>query len=109
MNINEESLQNVLTMSGVTGGCLADGMGEVLETTLEDESVSELIAFIAGMTPALAEALGVDEIDQVLLSGQDDDHLSVFLQEENILGVSSERKTSILAMSEKLQSTLSGA
>jgi len=42
---------------GVTGICLADGMGEIVETNIEDEGVVELIAFISGMTPTLAETL----------------------------------------------------
>ncbi|HHC74633.1 MAG TPA: hypothetical protein ENK78_06125 [Thiothrix sp.] len=106
MSLNNESLLRVIQQPGVTGACLADNMGEIQETTLEDEGVTELIAFIAGMTPVLAETLEEGEIDQVLLNGQSAEHLMLFLSDEEVLGVSAENKGSILGFTEKLQSTL---
>jgi predicted regulator of Ras-like GTPase activity (Roadblock/LC7/MglB family) len=106
MSLNNQTLASIMQQSGVTGACLADNMGEIQQTTLEDEGVTELIAFIAGMTPVLAETLEEGEIDQVLLNGQSAEHLMIFLNEEDVLGVSAENKGSILGFTEKLQTTL---
>lgn len=106
MELSEESLKDVMQVASVTGACLTDGMGEVVESSVGDESMEELIAFVAGMTPSLAELLGTDTIEQVLLHGDKDDHLAVFLQEEHVLGVCTERKGSILTVPEKLKTAL---
>lgn len=106
MILDEDAVQKMTQQPNVTGVCLADGMGEIVETNIEDEGVIELIAFIAGMTPTLADTLGEGEVDKVLLNGQGHDHLMIFLQEDQVMGLSSEGKGSILSACEKMQKAL---
>lgn len=106
MILNEDAVQIMTQQPGVTGVCLADGMGEIVETSIEDEGVTELIAFIAGMTPTLADTLGEGDIDKVLLNGQGHDHLMIFLQDEQVMGLSAEGRGSILGACDKMQEAL---
>lgn len=99
-------MEAVEKIQGVTGVTLTNDMGELIDSSIHDESLNELIAFISGMTPSLEEIAGLGEIHRIMLRGPKDDNLTVFVEAERSLGVVSERKKSIPALSQQIEDML---
>lgn len=106
MNLTRSSMEAVEKIQGVTGVTLTNDMGELIDSSIDDESLNELIAFISGMTPSLEEMAGLGEIHRIMLRGPRDDNLTVFVEAERSLGVISERKKSIPALSQQIEDML---
>jgi signal recognition particle receptor subunit beta len=106
MNLTRSSMEAVGKIQGVTGVTLTNDMGELIDSSINDESLNELIAFISGMTPSLEEIAGLGEIHRIMLRGPKDDNLTVFVEAERSLGVVSERKKSIPALSQQIEDML---
>lgn len=106
MNLTRSSMEAVEKIQGVTGVTLTNDMGELIDSSIHDESLNELIAFISGMTPSLEEIAGLGEIHRIMLRGPKDDNLTVFVEAERSLGVISERKKSIPALSQQIEDML---
>ena len=106
MNLTRSSMEAVEKIQGVTGVTLTNDMGELIDSSIHDESLNELIAFISGMTPSLEEIAGLGEIHRIMLRGPKDDNLTVFVEAERSLGVVSERKKSIPALSQQIEDML---
>ncbi len=106
MNLTRSSMEAVEKIQGVTGVTLTNDMGELIDSSIHDESLNELIAFISGMTPSLEEVAGLGEIHRIMLRGPKDDNLTVFVESERSLGIISERKKSIPALSQQIEDML---
>ena len=104
--LTEKSMAAVAKINGVTGVSLANDLGELIDSTVLDEDLNEFIAFLSGITPAIQDAANLGEIHRIMLRGTDDDNLTVFVEEERSLGVTSLHKTSVPALSQQIEDML---
>ena len=104
--LTEKSMSAVAKINGVTGVSLTNDMGELMDTTVFDDDMNEFIAFLSGITPSIQEAAGLGEIHRIMLRGANDDNLTVFVEDERSLGVTSLQKTSVPALSQQIEDML---
>jgi hypothetical protein len=81
-------------------------MGELLDSTVDDESLNEFAAYLSGLTPALIETAELGPIHRIMLRGPEDDNLTVFVEAERSLGVCSERSLSVQTLSQQVEDML---
>jgi signal recognition particle receptor subunit beta len=105
-SLREESLEQIVQLKGVNGVTLSNAYGELLHSTIDDEDINDFIAFLSGITPSLEETADLGTINRIMLRSPSDDNLTVFVEKERALGVSSERKTSIPALSQQVEDML---
>lgn len=105
-SLREESLEQIAQLKGVNGVTLSNAYGELLHSTIDDEDINDFIAFLSGITPSLEETADLGTINRIMLRSPTDDNLTVFVEKERALGVSSERKTSIPALSQQVEDML---
>ncbi len=106
IQLTEKSMAAVAKINGVTGVSLTNDMGELIDSTILDEDLNEFIAFLSGITPSIQEAANLGEIHRIMLRGVNDDNLTVFVEEEQSLGVTSLHKTSVPALSQQIEDML---
>jgi len=106
LDLDEASLQQVATLKGVNGVTLTNSIGELLHSTINDDDINEFIAFLSGITPALEDASNMGTIHRIMLRGPHDENLTVFVEEERSLGVSSDKAVSVPALSQKIEDML---
>ncbi|CAA6808830.1 MAG: Unknown protein [uncultured Thiotrichaceae bacterium] len=106
MRLTEKSMRSVMKIQGVTGASLANDVGELIDSTIQDDDINEFIAFISGLTPAVQAIADMGEIHRIMLRGSKDENLTVFVEAEHSLGVTSERKASVPAISQQIEDTL---
>ena len=106
MNLTRHSMQAVEKIQGVTGVSLTSDMGELIDSSINDENLNEFIAFISGITPSLEETAGLGGIHRIMLRSPRNDNLTVFVEDDRSLGVLSTRRTSIPALSQQIEDML---
>lgn len=105
-NLDENVMQQVATLQNVDGVTLTNSYGELLHSTINDDDINEFIAFLSGITPALEDASGMGAINRIMLRGPIDENLTVFVEKERSLGVSSDKAISVPALSQKIEDML---
>lgn len=105
-NLDEKSLEQIAQLKGVSGVSLSNAYGEMLHSTIEDEDINEFIAFLSGITPSLEESAGLGRIHRIMLRSPKDENLTVFVEKERALGVSSAHKVSVPALSQQVEDML---
>lgn len=104
--LNQKAMAAINGLRGVTGVSITSELGELVDTTIEDESLNQFIAYLSGITPNLAEMAGLGSINRIMLRGPEDDNLTVFVEAERSLGVCSERAVSVPALSQQVEDML---
>ncbi len=104
--LTEKSMAAVAKINGVTGVSLTNDMGELIDSTVLDEDLNEFIAFLSGITPSIQDAANLGEIHRIMLRGKGDDNLTVFVEDDRSLGVTSLHKTSVPALSQQIEDML---
>jgi signal recognition particle receptor subunit beta len=104
--LTETSLENVQKIEGVLGVTLTNSMGELLQSTIEDNEMNEFIAFLSGITSSFTETSNIGEVHRIMMRGPNDDNLTVFVEKERSLGVRSEKGISIPALSQQIEDML---
>ncbi len=105
-DLDENVMQQVATLQNVEGVTLTNSYGELLHSTINDDDINEFIAFLSGITPALEDASGMGAISRIMLRGPLDENLTVFVEKERSLGVSSDKAISVPALSQKIEDML---
>ncbi|HFC91386.1 MAG TPA: hypothetical protein ENJ51_01090 [Leucothrix mucor] len=105
-NLDENTMQQVATLQDVEGVTLTNSYGELLHSTIKDDDINEFIAFLSGITPALEDASGMGAISRIMLRGPLDENLTIFVEKERSLGVSSDKAISVPALSQKIEDML---
>jgi len=104
--LNQKAMAAINGLRGVTGVSITSELGELVDTTIEDESLNQFIAYLSGITPNLEEVAGLGPINRIMLRGPEDDNLTVFVEAERSLGVCSERAVSVPALSLQVEDML---
>jgi small GTP-binding protein len=106
IQLNEAMLPEVAKVAGVTGVTLSTSMGELLNSTIDDEELNEFFAFLSGVNTEIENALNRGKIHRIMLRSPQDDNLTLFVEHDKSLGVSSERVKSIQALSQQIEDML---
>ena len=106
IQLTEKSMEQVQQINGVTGVTLTNSMGELLQSTIDDDQMNEFIAFLSGITSSFEETANIGEVHRIMLRGPKDDNLTVFVEKERSLGVRSEKRISIPALSQEIEDML---
>ena len=104
--LNQKAMAAINGLRGVTGVSITSELGELLDSTIEDESLNQFIAYLSGVTPNLESVAGLGPINRIMLRGPEDDNLTVFVESERSLGVCSERSLSVPALSQQVEDML---
>ena len=104
--LTEKSMEQVQKIKGVTGVTLTNSMGELLQSTIDDNQMNEFIAFLSGITSNFGDKANIGEVHRIMLRGPKDDNLTVFVEKERSLGVRSEKPISIPALSQQIEDML---
>jgi hypothetical protein len=81
-------------------------MGELLHSTIDDDQMNEFIAFLSGITSGFQNNNSFGEVHRIMLRGPKDDNLTVFVEEERSLGVRSDKRMSVPALSQQIEDKL---
>lgn len=106
IQFDESMLDSIKQLDGITGVTLSNSMGELLQSTIKDEEVNELIAFLSGITPEIETTLNRGKIHRIMLRSPHDDNLTIFVEQEKSLGVSSNRRKSVQVLSQQVEDML---
>ncbi len=106
LEVNQRSMAAINGLSGVTGVSITNELGELIDTTIDDESLNQFIAYLSGLTPNLIDAAELGSIHRIMVRGPEDDNLTVFVEQDRSLGVCSERSVSIPVLSQQVEDML---
>ena len=104
--LNQKAMSAINDLSGVTGVSITNNMGELIDSTMDDESLNQFIAYLTGLSPNLTEAAELGPINRIMLRGPEDHNLTVFVEDERSLGVCSERSVSVPSLSQQVEDML---
>lgn len=104
--IKEAVIDDVLKVRGVKGAILATEMGDILSSSLDDPLIEEYIGFMAGMVPAFQTASSFDSARSILLKSATGDNLTIFIEEQQVLGVLSGQRTSTRILKQQVEDLL---
>ena len=103
---SEKTVNTVLEVNGVNGATLSNSYGELLYSTIADEELNEFIAFLSGITPDIENTLNRGKINRIMLRSPHDDNLTVFVEKNKSLGITSDRRKSVQALSQQIEDML---
>ena len=106
LEVNQRSMAAINGLSGVTGVSITNEVGELIDTTIDDESLNQFVAYLSGLTPNLIDAAELGPIHRIMVRGPEDDNLTVFVEQDRSLGVCSERSISIPVLSQQVEDML---
>lgn len=108
MNLNENLLQNIQEIPGVSNVSSIDEYGELLYSTEQNTDITSFISFVSGMNETLEEEMQVGSFNKMIIRGPKDDNLIIFKDQDSILAVQTERKSPAIVISKKLDTLLAG-
>jgi signal recognition particle receptor subunit beta len=106
IDLNQKAMSAISGLNGVTGVSITNNMGELIDSTIDDESLNHFIAYLTGLSPNLTEAAELGPINRIMLRGPEDNNLTVFVEDERSLGVFSERSVSVPSLSQQVEDML---
>ena len=106
IELNEAMLPKISCISGVKGVSLSTSMGELISSTIDDEELNEFLAFLSGISSEVENTLNRGKIHRIMLRSPNDDNLTLFIEQDKSLGISSERIKSIQALSQQIEDML---
>jgi len=80
VDLNQNAMSAISGLSGVTGVSIANNMGELIDSTIDDEALNNFVAYLSGMAPSLEEAAELGPINRIMLRGPEDNNLTVFVE-----------------------------
>lgn len=104
--LNQKAMAAINGLRGVTGVSITTELGELVDTTIDDESMNQFIAYLSGIAPNLVDVAGLGPVNKIMLRGPEDDNLTVFVEDDRSLGVCSERSISVPALSQQVEDML---
>ena len=106
LDLNQKTMTAIAGLAGVTGVSITNDLGELIDSTMDDEPLNHFIAYLTGLSPNLTEAAELGPINRIMLRGPEDNNLTVFVEDERSLGVCSERSVSVPSLSQQVEDML---
>ena len=102
----DELLDKITALKGVTNVMLSDTTGDILHSTVDDTEMTDFSALLSGLTPMLEESLSRGKINRIMLKSPSDDNVTVFIEDDKSLVISSQRKSSLLILTQQVKDVL---
>ncbi|RVU84243.1 hypothetical protein EOL70_12210 [Leucothrix sargassi] len=106
LELNAKAMTAISELSGVSGVSITNNLGELIDSTIDDEALNNFIAYLSGVSPNLTEAAELGPINRIMLRGPEDENLTVFVEDERSLGVTSARSVSVPSLSQQVEDML---
>lgn len=106
ISFDKKTLEEISKITDVTGVSLTNSMGELLDSTIKDDELNEFIAFLSGITPDVENILNRGKINRIMLRSPNNKNLTIFVEKEKSLAISSNRKKSVQALSQQIEDML---
>lgn len=104
LQFDETAMEAASNLKGVTGVSLTNGIGELVRSTIDNESLNGFIAFLSGMSPTLEAASEMGRLKRITLKSPHDESLTVFIGSNGrALGLSSERSLSVPLLGDQVE------
>lgn len=103
---DKKVLEEITKITDVTGVSLTNAMGELLDSTINDDEINEFTAFLSGITPDIENILNRGKINRIMLRSPNDENLTIIVEKEKSLAVSSNRRKSVQALSQQIEDML---
>lgn len=104
--IKESIVTDILNVRGVQGAVLANAMGDILTSSLDNPELEEYIGYMAGMVPAFQAASAFDNARSILVKSPSGNNLSIFIEDDQVLGVLSAQRTSVRTLKQQVEDIL---
>lgn len=104
--MNEEIAGKVMGLRGVQGTALMGAMGDVVESTIEEGQVLEFMGFLGGMVPSFEQVASLGRVKEVILKGPSDDLITMYLENDQALGVIADNRTSVRILKQQIHDML---
>ncbi|MBU0498623.1 MAG: ATP/GTP-binding protein [Gammaproteobacteria bacterium] len=104
--MKEEIVQEVMGLRGVKGAALVSSLGDIVESTVEDGQLMEFISFLAGVAPTFEEAANLGRVTEVILKSPRDDVITLYVEDEQALGVVADNRTSVRILKQQIYDML---
>lgn len=106
ITMKDSIVDDLLNIKGVQGAVLADAMGDIITSSLDDSVLDDFIGFMAGMVPVLEQASDFGQVRSVVLKSDKSENLSVFVEEAQVLGVLSGNRASVRILHQQIDDLL---
>ncbi|MGV6808975.1 MAG: GTP-binding protein [bacterium] len=100
------SLDHIASIKGVVSASLADAYGETLMTTHNKDNHAEVSAYLTAISDTIANTLELGNVKRVMLKGNQENNLHLFLDEAQTLSIEAEKKISMPAMAQQVEDIL---
>jgi len=104
--MKDSIVDDVMTIKGVEGAVLANDMGDVLTSSLDDPLLEEYIGFMAGMIPAFHATTQFDPAKSILIKSPKGSSINVFIEEDQVLGIIANQRTSARMLKQQVEDML---
>lgn len=104
--MKDSIVDDVLNIKGVEGAALATEMGDIVTSSLDDTELDDFIGFMAGMVPVFEQVSDLGRVRSVVLKSERNDNVSVYVEEEQVLGVVSSNRASVRILRQQLDDLL---
>ena len=104
--MKDSIVDDVLNIKGVEGAALATAMGDIITSSLDNTELDDFVGFMAGIVPVFEQVADLGQVQSVVLKSENEDNLSVYVEEEQVLGVVSSNRTSVRILRQQLDDML---
>lgn len=104
--MKDSIVDDVLNIKGVEGAALATSMGDIVTSSLDDTELDDFIGFMVGIVPVFEQVADLGKVQSVVLKSDNSENLSVYVEEEQVLGVVSSNRTSVRILRQQLDDLL---
>jgi len=106
IRMKESIVDNVMNVKGVAGAVLSELNGDVISSSIENDELNDLVGFLAGMAPQIEQRSELGVVQSVVLRSPTEGTLSVFMGEEQVLGIHSESRGSVRVLKQQVEDLL---
>lgn len=104
--MKDSILDDVLSIRGVEGAALAHPTGDLITSSLDDDSLNDFLGFMAGIVPVFEQVAALGQVQSVVLKSDSTENFSVYVGEERVLGVLSSNRASVRLLREQVGNLL---
>ena len=105
-NLTKSVLDEVVKIEHINTVALSNSMGDLLHSTTEDKQANDFIALLSGSVQDIENTLDKGKIQRIMLRSRKEDNITLFIEDDKSLGVSSDRAVSIQALSQQIEDLL---
>ncbi len=104
--MKESIVDEVMNIKGVKSVALVSSMGDITASSIEEAELNEFISFLSGISKAFEKTSNLGGLKSVTLKSSAEDNLTLYLEDEQTLGVVSGGKISVRMLNQQIDNVL---